>query len=137
MHQSGSGIGEKIILSMGAGLIDDFIRNILSIPFCPCHFVRTILSNTILSVYHFVRAILSVPFCPLPFCPVTPRGAPDTARILCRNFTPKRHRQLWAKDLPRGPYVAARAGVEPMTLRTKDVDSTKAPPRPTTYIKPI
>src|SRR6218665_2380438 len=29
---------------MRAGLIDDFIRNILSIPFCPYHFVR----------YHFV-----------------------------------------------------------------------------------
>src|SRR6218665_3909433 len=26
------------------------------LPFCPCHFVRT---------------ILSVPFCPIPFCPVT------------------------------------------------------------------
>src|SRR6218665_2246679 len=38
------------------------------IPFCPCHFVRTILSNTILSVYHFVHTILSVPFCPIPFC---------------------------------------------------------------------
>src|SRR6218665_480929 len=25
------------------------------VPFCPYHFVRTILSNTILSVYHFVR----------------------------------------------------------------------------------
>src|SRR6218665_2745823 len=31
------------------------------------------------------------------------RGAPDTARILCRNFTPKRHRQLLAKDLPKVP----------------------------------
>src|SRR6218665_1674076 len=41
------------------------------VPFCPYHFVRTILSNTILSVYHFVHTILSVPFCPLPFCPVT------------------------------------------------------------------
>src|SRR6218665_1804578 len=45
------------------------------IPFCPYHFVRTILfptilSNTILSVYHFVHAILSVPFCSLPFCPI-------------------------------------------------------------------
>ena len=40
---------------MGAGLIDDFIRDILSVPFCPYHFVHTILSNTILSVYHFVR----------------------------------------------------------------------------------
>src|SRR6218665_2213013 len=33
------------------------------VPFCPYHFVRTILSNTILSVpfcpYHFVRTILS------------------------------------------------------------------------------
>jgi len=35
-----------------------------------------------------------------------------------------------SKGLAKGPYVAARAGVEPMTLRTKDVDSTKAPPRP-------
>src|SRR6218665_2524822 len=59
------------MLSMGAGLIDDFIGNILSVPFCPCHFIHTILSNAILSVYHFVRTILSVPFCPLPFCPRT------------------------------------------------------------------
>src|SRR6218665_1624302 len=41
------------------------------VPIYPYHFVRTILSNTILSLYHFVRTILSVPFCPLPFCPVT------------------------------------------------------------------
>src|SRR6218665_106094 len=61
-----------ILLSMGAGLIDDYIRNILAIPFCPYHFVHTILSNTILSVYHFVRILfLSVPFCTLPFCPRT------------------------------------------------------------------
>jgi len=59
------------MLSMGAGLIYDFIRNILAIPFCPYHFVHTILSNTILSVYHFVHTILYVPFCPLPFCPRT------------------------------------------------------------------
>src|SRR6218665_1420743 len=29
------------------------------------------------------------------------RGTPDTARILCWNFTPKRHRQLRDKDLPK------------------------------------
>jgi len=29
---------------MGAAFIDDFIRNILSVPFCPYHFVHTILS---------------------------------------------------------------------------------------------
>src|SRR6218665_2044411 len=28
------------------------------------------------------------------------RGPPDTARILCRSFTPKSHRQLQVKDLP-------------------------------------
>src|SRR6218665_4028087 len=44
------------------------------VPFCPYHFVHTILSNTILSVYHFFHTILSVPFCPLPFCTVTPVG---------------------------------------------------------------
>src|SRR6218665_1259340 len=33
--------------------------------------------------------------------PLLPRGAPDTARIVCRNFAPKRHRQLRVKDLPK------------------------------------
>jgi len=42
------------------------MRTILSIPF-----FHTILSDTILSVYHFVHTILPVPFCPLPFCPRT------------------------------------------------------------------
>ena len=31
------------------------------------------------------------------------RGAPGTARILCRSFTPKHHRQLRVKDLPKVP----------------------------------
>src|SRR6218665_2016499 len=31
------------------------------------------------------------------------RGPPDTARILCQSFTPKRHRPLRAKDLPKVP----------------------------------
>jgi len=33
--------------------------------------------------------------------PLLLSGAPDTARILCRSFTPKRHRQLRVKDLPK------------------------------------
>jgi len=36
-----------------------------------------------------------------------------------------------SEGLSQGPYVAAKAGVAPMTLWTKGVDSTKAPPRPT------
>ena len=55
----------------GSGIDWWLIRNILSVPFCPCHFLHTILSNAILSVYHFVHTILSVPFCPLPYCPRT------------------------------------------------------------------
>src|SRR6218665_3191299 len=35
--------------------------------------------------------------------PLLLKGAPATARILCRSFTPKRHRQLWVKDLPKVP----------------------------------
>src|SRR6218665_221103 len=65
--------------------------------------------------------------------PLLLTGAPDTARILCRSFTPKRHRQLRATDLPKVPtlYVAARAGFEPTTPRTIDVESTNEPPCPT------
>ena len=36
-----------------------------------------------------------------------------------------------SEGLAQGSYVAARAGVEPITLRTKGVDSTKAQPSPT------
>src|SRR6218665_3558886 len=44
---------------IGAGLIDDFIRNILSIPFCPCHFVQCNFVRIPFCPYHFVRTILS------------------------------------------------------------------------------
>ena len=37
-----------------------------------------------------------------------------------------------SEGLAQGPYVAARAGVEPMTLRTKGVDCTNAPHTPHT-----
>ena len=66
MRQSGGGINEKIILSMGAGLIDDFIRDILSVPFCPYHFVHTIL-HIPFCPYHFIHTTLSIPFCTYHF----------------------------------------------------------------------
>ena len=37
-----------------------------------------------------------------------------------------------SERLASGPYVAVRAGVEPMTFRTKGVDSTNTPPSPDT-----
>src|SRR6218665_4004275 len=44
------------MLSMGAGLIDDFIT-ILSVPFCPIPFCPI--------------PCCPIPFCPIPFCPYT------------------------------------------------------------------
>src|SRR6218665_2655028 len=35
--------------------------------------------------------------------PLLLRGAPDTARILCRSFTPMSYRQLRVKDWPNVP----------------------------------
>ena len=35
-----------------------------------------------------------------------------------------------SEGLAQGSFAAVRAGVEPMTLRTKGVDSTNAPPTP-------
>src|SRR6218665_2686018 len=37
------------------------------------------------------------------------------------------------KGLVQGPYVAARAGIEPTTLRLKVINSTQVPSRPTDY----
>ena len=42
-----------------------------------------------------------------------------------------------SKGLSQGPYVAARAGVEPLALWTKGVDSTKAPPSPHFFLPPF
>src|SRR6218665_2837278 len=62
---------------------------------------------------------------------------PTTARIgpTVSEFHADAHRQLLGKGLAQGPYMymAARAGVEPTTLRLKAIDSTKAPPCPTYY----
>ena len=38
--------------------------------------------------------------------------------------------EFHAEAQAQGPYVAARAGVEPTTLRTEDVDLTNEPSRP-------
>src|SRR6218665_325453 len=58
-------LGNKIYIEFN--YIKMYIRYEI-VPICPYHFVRTILSNTILSLYHFV---CTINFCPLPFCPVT------------------------------------------------------------------
>jgi|SRR6218665_338317 len=63
--------------------------------------------------------------------PLLLRGALDTQHDTVREFHAEVPQATVSEGLAQGPYVAARAGFEPTTLRTKGVDSTKAPPRPT------
>src|SRR6218665_3934331 len=52
---------------------------------------------------HNVSFIHSGHFCSASSSPLLLKSAPDTARILCRSFTPKRHRQLRVKDWSKVP----------------------------------
>ena len=57
---------------------------------------------------------------------------PTTAIDTVAEFTRRSAIQAAASEgLVQGPYVAARAGFELATLRSKGIDSTNAPPRPT------
>src|SRR6218665_2016385 len=66
------------------------------------------------------------------FKPITPRRRSRH----CTDNVPEFHAEAppatVSGGLIQGPYMAARTGVEPMTLRTKGVDSTNAPPTPHT-----
>src|SRR6218665_2183954 len=48
----------------------------------------------------------------------------------CIGFSRRSAQATVSKALAQGPYVVARAGVEPMTLRLRVIDLTNAPPRP-------
>src|SRR6218665_2596113 len=65
------------------------------------------------------------------------RVAPDYSTDTVSKFHGEAHRQLQVKDLPFCLYVAARAGVEPTTLRLKVIVSTTAPPRPANIVMKI
>ena len=58
------------------------------------------------------------------------RGAPDTARIQHRNFTPKRQRQLWVKDFSKVPTWRLERESNPWPFGTKGLYSTNAPSTP-------
>ena len=55
------------------------------------------------------------------------RHSTDTVR----EFHAEASQATASAELAQGPCVAARAGFEPMTLRTKGAESTNEPPRPT------
>src|SRR6218665_1187596 len=79
------------LLKSGFNLIDDssILTKIYGLQQCE--------SNSF--IYSFIRAISTAP---LP-SPQILRSALDTVRILCQSLTPKLHRQLRVKDLPKVP----------------------------------
>src|SRR6218665_390694 len=79
--------------------------------------------------YYSFTPIQAISIAPLQGHYYSEAGASLSSRcqILCLSFTPKCHRQLRIKDLPK----VARAGFEPTTLRAKGEESTNEPPRPT------
>src|SRR6218665_87861 len=58
------------------------------------------------------------------------RSAPNTARILCRSFMPKHHRQLRVKDLPKVPTRWLKRNSNPRPFG-RMVWTLNAPPHPT------
>src|SRR6218665_1931225 len=89
--------------------------------------VHCIVLHCIVSIHSFIHTgqCYSAPSSPLLL-----RGAPDYSTDTVSEFHAEVPRQLQVgpKGLAQGPYVAARAGIEPTTLRLKVIDSTKAPP---------
>src|SRR6218665_2369035 len=68
---------------------------------------------------HFYRA---------PFKPSTTQRHSRLQHGYCIGVSRRNTQATAGKGLAQGPYVAARAGVEPTTFRLKVIVSTKAPP---------
>ena len=81
----------------------------------------------------FIHSIIhSFHFYSTSSSPLLLRSAPDTPWI--QDTVPEFHAEApqatASEGLAQGPYVADRVGLKPTTLRTKDVESTNAPPHP-------
>ena len=79
-------------------------------------------------IHSFILAISIAPLQVLYYSEVLPTTVYDYG--YCIGVSRQSAQATVGKGLAQGPYVAARAGVEPKTLRLKVIISTKAPPRP-------
>ena len=59
---------------------------------------------------------------------------PTKALTLCRSLHAEAQQATPSEGLAQCPYVATIAGFEPAILRSKGINSTNAPPRPTKWI---
>ena len=71
------------------------------------------------------------PFLQRPFKSSTTQRRSRLQHGYCIGVSRQRAQATAGKGLIKGPYMAARVGVEPTTLRLKVIVSTKAPQRPT------
>ena len=83
-------------------------------------------------IHSFIHSIIQAIFIIAPlqvhyYSEAIYRHSTDTVS----DFHPEARQATASERLAQGPYVAARAGFEPATLRTNGVESTKVPPRPT------
>ena len=77
--------------------------------------------------YSFILAISIVPLQVHYYAAALP-----TRNGYCAGVSRRSSQATVSRGLAQGPYVAARAGVEPTTLWLRVIDLTNAPPRPTT-----
>ena len=82
--------------------------------------------NDLLFIHSFIR-----PFLQRPFKSSTTQRCSRLQHGYCIGVSRRSAKATVGKGLAQGPYMAARAGIEPTTLRLKAIDSTKAPPCPT------
>src|SRR6218665_298804 len=75
------------------------------------------------------------PFLQRPFQSSTTQRRSRLHHGYCIGVSRRSEEATVGKGLAQGPYMAARAGIEPTTLRLKGIVSTKAPPRPTTCLQ--
>ena len=76
------------------------------------HFAKPVIC-TVIFVFSQKNLIHSDYFYSDCSTPLLLRGAPDTAWTLCRSFTPKHHRQLGVKDLPKVPMWQLDSNTRP------------------------
>src|SRR6218665_116964 len=72
-----------------------------------------------------------------PFKSFTTQRRPRLQHEYCIEVSRRSAQETAGKGLAQGPYVAARVGVEPTTLRLKVIAPTKAPSRPTIHVVPL
>src|SRR6218665_3615006 len=82
-----------------------------------------------LFIHSFIH--LFFPFLYRPFKSSTTQRRSRLQHGYCIGVSCRGAQATVGEGLAQGPYVTARAGVEPTTLRLKVIDTTKAPSRPT------